>query len=290
MVHVGENEPACGGQADRDTLSGMPLHVRIAATAGDFNRPSDVPAVARWDYDPTTDAQYIGLACGPAWCEIGPPGFAPSPVLFDATAALQGGASVEESDRVRAIKGWYDQQYLAVPDAPGTGVVASRVLGTVIPASDLGSLQTTAPFESIWRTVAYMAISADSPEYAKKFGLAQVAETADLKDLNTLSFCLGRHGACIPSNASVHLVRSCSTVPYLKPWLATRLFKTWWLRVQPPGDGKPKYMCVKQRTHPDIASKYDVPSTTRWRWLSTDDTNWVECLNGCCESLACDDC
>src|SRR5207245_9510779 len=91
------------------------------------------PPVARWDWDPAHHEQYIGIKCGVAWCEVGSQQFAPAPALtagpsFD---PVTGFTATTGSDHVYTIKGWYDEQQLAVP--AGDGLAPGACHGVLMP-------------------------------------------------------------------------------------------------------------------------------------------------------------
>src|SRR5262245_60150998 len=68
MTSVGNDEKGCL----KPLVRGNKLSVVAKRVA---KHESDVPAVARWDYDTVNQRQYIGIKCGGQWCEIGHSGF-----------------------------------------------------------------------------------------------------------------------------------------------------------------------------------------------------------------------
>lgn len=79
----------------------VPLDVQFTPARGGRS----YPATARWGWNDTASAHYVGTRCGDGWCDIAPEGVGagPSP----------------QARRLRATLGWYDEQRLAVPDAQG---------------------------------------------------------------------------------------------------------------------------------------------------------------------------
>src|SRR6185295_11680520 len=88
----------------------------VLSPLGVFGTPSEIPAVARWEWDAARKVQYIGLRCGIDWCNIGPasPGGAALFTPADPYIAPPTTGAPMAADRVRAVKGWYDQQRLAL--------------------------------------------------------------------------------------------------------------------------------------------------------------------------------
>lgn len=213
----------------------------------------DYPPAARWDWDSANAKQYIGFKCGAAWCEAGIPGFQQSH-RWRAPANMN--SRLER--RVFEIKGWYDEQLLAIKD-PITGVVRpSSILGTVFPDPGLDTL-AFASFASGERLAALIMLSKDSANYYKtKF--------------NFLS-----HTASTPQ------------IPYGK-------LNKLWIRDGIAGWNNKifSHMGVNDKTRrevfrdhsADIATgNFVIPGSARWRWVRDDETVWKGCDAGCCESL-----
>jgi hypothetical protein len=249
-------------------LTGPVLESRPESTS-EFSRDTDYPQVARWDRDPRSLVQLMGVKCGAAWCEIGPTGFTSSPVWTPA-AGLP--LTVR---RALLIKGWYDEQTLAGPPrSVGAIATVSDIRGTIFPAESL-ALYDSASLAGNWRDVAYVAMSTSSEKYQATMGLiatptAQPGTPLDPRTLNRIQICMGDSTAClVPSPAPV-----C-------PAMAAMSITTWgWARVIPAGGGVPKYKCLRRWENYGIAV---LPATTRWRWVRSDETSWTKCSAGCCE-------
>lgn len=99
----------------------IPLQVRVQPET-----KGQAPPAARWDLDPRTDIQYMGVWCPSGWCEIGVRGFQPS--------AEHGG-----SQEMR-VKGWYDEQYLSVFDSVSGTLRPTSIRGRTVPAPRLDTL------------------------------------------------------------------------------------------------------------------------------------------------------
>lgn len=242
----------------------------------EFGKYSDYPPVARWDWDETSKQQYIGIKCGRAWCQIGDPGFSPSPpYAVGATGAAA---------RVVRIKGWYDEQYLAVENAAGA-VVPSSVKGTIVPAPDLES-RTVASYDHRWLPTAYVSLSggtsAELTFLRTRYNFDPLPVSASLPAMNTLYLCHGTREDCtVPLPPSGPLQPSVNCGLDVWPFDGTPL-KHWWIKtISPARPGTVMFHCVTRREHKSEVAW--MPGTTRWRWLAQDETTWMLCDVGCCE-------
>jgi len=220
--------------------------------------PNDIPPVARWDWDPRHEEQYIGIKCGPiTWCEISRrPGQVSSTVTSNAALPLAERRTLE-------VKGWFDEQDLDVPAAAGP-LEPSGVIGTAYPHPDLGSYDETA-FASTWRPVAVIRLSAMQSVYDSKFGLKA---SNDPKRQNVVSLCNGDRTSC--------------GVPVTAPDCGYA--SLWWAKIDPPG-ATSRYRCVSRHDHSAaaLANGFRVPAAARWHWIATDATLWTRCAEGCCQ-------
>jgi hypothetical protein len=282
VVELDHYVDACVTAVDPTTPGlGTPLPV-VRKVHGVFGRNA-YPAVARWDLD-DKNQQFIGVRCRDAWCEVGLAGGNSSP---DYT--LQG-ATMEEQ-RVAGIKGWYDEQILAVPVTEGSvDLRPSGLRGTVIPAPNLGALtqatiSATSPqnlknSDGPWTVVAHVALrdlSGDAPAvqyYHTKFGFELADVGGPLGSLNTLAYCFGTRDQCDVAPKTCWLGWFKETF-----WDVSRV----WVRIQAPS-GAITHRCIIRRDHSDIASLgLSIVPTSRWRWILSDDTIWTACVQGCCE-------
>jgi hypothetical protein len=230
----------------------------------------DFPAVARWDMDSTTNTQYIGLKCAKAvWCEIGPK------AVYTQSNPDDPGATTTPEARVRRIKGWYDEQYLSVPSAPGSSdLVASMTKATVIPDPGLETYEESA-YKGKWQTVGFVALDRAVPEYKTKLNMDVVTPGAPLTSMTKLAMCEGRSWQCgtafyaFPSG-------TCGSMN----WFWSLFFPRWYQSSTSMADNTVEKRCVIRRTHDKVMG---IPGTTRWRWTAKDETIWAECALGCCE-------
>lgn len=233
---------------------------RIPPTYSD----ADYPAVARWEWDAETKRQYIGIKCGPAWCEIFKEG------------TILNFASTYAGIRVSQIKGWFDEQRLAV----GTRTV-SNIKGSIFPHPRLDSY-TLDDFRKTswlvfrrWVPTAYVALDGTDPDvgsYLAKTNFDPTVATSpiDMSKLNRIWLCNGSRFQCrIPSN--VQCTWPSSGVPG---------DSLWWTKIQSPGNVL-RYKCVWREDHSDL--DIHIPGTARWRWLAQDETEWMRCAQGCCQ-------
>ena len=239
----------------------LPLDVRVISDPK--LRDVDYPPVARWDWDYERKQQYIGIRCGAAWCEVGAPGFISSrrhrADTLPNPEAMPDKGTMSPNEKVRTVqvKGWYDEQRLAIPATVGNaGLATQQALGTAIPHPQLGLLSTVDDF-SEWRPVATLILHAAIPAYKSKLAL----DTGP----NTVHFCAGTAASCeVPETAATGCDPDSRGV-------------RWWARIKTES-GEVSYRCVKRRLHPGI----EIPATARWRWAPDDEKTWIRCPEGCC--------
>jgi hypothetical protein len=233
--------------------SSAATELRVRAETFEGFTGNDIPAVARWDWDPRTGQYSIGLKCGAAWCEVGPrPDFASSPGLSVNAAWPKG------KRRVHRIKGWYDEQWLAVPNIvrptprPGANAAAVRpavgLMAQVIPDSLLKD-RTKHEFVADWVQVATIRI----PDVA---GVRNYTSKLGLRPGENQLFLKGEESS-----------------------------PNWRARVVPPVGAPTEFDVIRHDHSADVASIswFRIPATTRWRWMPDDETIWARCLEGCCE-------
>jgi hypothetical protein len=241
---------SCDKSSVRELGRGKDLQV-TAETVDGFTADADYPAVARWDWDDVNHQQYIGIKCGAAWCEIGDTSFVASPHLDVDPRAPR------EVRRVRSIKGWYDQQFLAKEGRPGR-LVPSRILGTIIAEPDVGS-KTDADFAADYVTVARVILESNDP-----------ADAAALASYRTK---FNFRGKAPDDPEAVLMIKSLPDT-------------LWRARIHgPPSSPGPLFRRVRYRPAPTtfLDQGYRVPAVARWRWMLTDEGTWTRCPEGCCE-------
>lgn len=242
---------------------------------------ADYPPVARWDWDTLANTQVIGFKCASAWCEVGAYGSEVRTAdnllarLGPAGAsALAGAIGVPSLTRVLTVKGWYDEQRLAPPDATwGSGApdpMPMDLRGTLIPVGTLERMKV-GDFGAHWRVVAAVLLDQFSPEYRAKYNYLPMEGTGRV---TTISLCQERDGtrACPEVPNAVRAKAACGPEAGTTPPLL------WWARTEAT-DGTMRYWCMVRRGH---SGGDDVPGTARWRWLADDETTWARCDRGCC--------
>ena len=264
VLPVGKNQFACKEPLTRKGSGGTPLTV---STVPELKPGFDVPPpVARWDWDATSQTQYIGIRCGGAWCEVHP--------------KLGSGVAFNSSIPIAPLrshsKGWYDEQILMVADAAGKGPEVSAITGTFIPDEHLGKGDgpaLTSRFITGWQRVAEVAIRGNAGGYTSKLNLFTSGEKMGE---NTVLLCYAEPGQ--PNN--------CTGVDPAKMKCADNWYSAIVHGNLSDAASRTQYFCVIRRTH-DVASGMrshpPIPGVVRWRWALNDETMWVRCLNGCCE-------
>lgn len=214
-------------------------------------------SAARWDGDfgHGGNSQHITLRCGNAWCDVMPTD-AGGPVPDLVPAALRDPTLAARTE----LKGWYDQQYLAVPDARSQDkLVPGTVLATYAPVDGLADLDSAA-FDSAV-VVGYIHLDGPSGPYHEKLNLSEGLNQVTM--LRSTSPPSGWRGGECP--------------PPANPNLYAR--EQWWVMIGPVGQpGRPH--CSLRHPHPSSGPKF--PGLARWRWLDDDETTWQRCPDGCC--------
>jgi len=264
MVPVGNQADACLGFQDVNAL-GHPLDVRPVAQ-GPYGG-QDIPRVARWDWDGTQ--QYIGIKCGDQWCEIGPQGgFATSSRSWANDVLNQpGAANLQEfapttpndpANRVVEVKGWFDEQRLAVPSGGGGMLPASRP-ALAIPHPRLGLYDIPYFEQHDWLPSALVVLPPGLDGYITKRNWAA--------GVNRVYLCSGSPEECkIPS----------AEAPMCQPEWASNDNREWWAKTVSSSEDV-KYQCVTR-----CEQNLEIPGTVRWRWEEQDEKLWIRCATGCC--------
>ncbi len=281
MVAVGSAEPTCGSKFDSNpsVTTTTRLQVRVRPNPAGLSS-TDVPAVARWDWDRERREHYIGIKCGRQWCEVGRDGFVAS--QFYAVSSPS-----PLFQRTRMIKGWYDEQRLAVQQGTGPAEV-SPLRGTIYPDSAIDGLEgfgSSSPFTNHWLPAAYVQIHPDPTAaaaaaiYEARFNFAV---TPDGTQMNLIYLCSGSAAECFShygmKPTSVAFVDKCEQQAQVlgdgPPW---------WARVVRGGvaPGYVTFKCVTRRAHGTKVPH--IPGAARWRWMVEDEGTWMRCLQGCCE-------
>jgi hypothetical protein len=222
------------------------LFVRADPSGG--SNPDDYPPVARWDWDDGHKHQYIGIKCGAAWCEVGQPGFGPS--------AHYGSGVTGRERRLFVIKGWYDEQQLAVVEKDGIHMHLSPAKGVVVPFPELDGY-----------THEQLSAAGASGTYLRGW---RVYLSANERAYQKYGF----KAAWPPIPDGPANIVSIAQTPDGK----------WKARIEAP-DGSVKEMSIANHDHtPLLASgqTFLIPGTARWRWIAKDETTWGKCAYGCC--------
>jgi hypothetical protein len=278
----GSSDPDCSDRRYAPSSSGTELKVNriVEASFGD----KDYPGVARWDWDPRSGQQYIGITCGTAWCEVGnASGFESSGTLSISALSWQPLAglvapSTLASSKVFKVKGWYDEQRL---ELLATGNQTPGPVGSLIPNPLLDSINHARGLAAYRDTWSHVAKAEVRGAYTKwNFTTGE----------NQIFFCYGTTATCRVSD-NLPRVSGSSTMLSNCPADPTDPTLKWWARIV-SASGTPAYACVERRdhsaelanykqTHPD-QGEIRIPGAARWRYLPNDAGGWIGCPSGCC--------
>ena len=251
-IDVGRNEVRLRFDASTATWTGRivgtttgskTLMVKVLAFS------ESVPAAAQWDWDASAGHQLIGIRCGlKAWCELGTGStVTPSPPPPCPASA----------PKTCFVKGWYDDQYLALPGSSSAGLPPrlSDIYGTIVPAEGILALRATDFVGG--RTVAYMLVRKN---YSKK------------------SLTTGKTFTIYANTLHAITLRIATPIP------ADPLAWTFSADVSHPriGSEATHQMLRVNRFH---HTRGRPPGTARWQWRDDDEGEWVACAMGCCEIL-----
>ena len=272
---LAESLATCTGTRTIDAGAvGTPLEVRRANHQAEGLKPEDVAPVARFDREPTGGLRYlIVIQCGDSWCQVGPSG------TFTGLAAGWVGDRDRRGEiarrvlerngqpsnasgmwkRVTSVKGWDDEQELAIWDDAAGGLRPSGVVGTIVPDPELEERKSadSVAFDGQWISSASIYVTANYN--GRKLQLQQ--------GVSLLSVCRGK-------------AEQCEGVPEATPCTAGPTGELWWFRLESP-DGTLSFGCTKRKTHGGVVNVIGA-GAARWRWLETDETTWIRCAEGCC--------
>ncbi len=283
----GSTDPNCGDRTYNPLSVGTLLTVN-SSTSSSLDAKG-YPPVARWDWDATNHQHYIGIACGPAWCEVGKTGFQSSvaynlpPPSWHQLAGKMPNLAAATTTRVYKVKGWYDEQPLATPPtgaSPSSLPSPGPVRGFLIPHPLLDSVNNAATVSTYntWSHVADAVIEGEYPKWNLTNGQ------------NEIWFCSGTTTNCQISDA-LPRVEGASTRLTNCPVDPLPPNQRWWAKVVSAA-GVAKYACVQRRDHSAELAAYKqahtnqveirIPGAARWHWLADDESQWISCENGCC--------
>ncbi len=205
-------------------------------TIGDHGptSPSDYPAVSRF-IEGKGHETFIGVRCGNVWCMVGVAD------RGDVRAATHDGMT-NPGGKNWKVKGWFDDQHLAVPATPGSSTLIPGPSASIVPAENLASITDY----SLWQHVATVTLDGN----------------ADYSGSTTTTGYSLHPGA---NQLWLHSRTLGSTVK----WEA-------YIGNAPPTPGE-RLFSVRMTGH-----GYFIPGTARWRWTPGDEHLWVACLMGCC--------
>ena len=234
----------------------------------------DYPPVGRWEWDSRRKEHYISLKCGGAWCDITPDSNYHASPDYHAPAGTK-----RKLQRVVEVKGWYDEQDLAIPNPAQPGkLMPANVHGTVYPDSGLDDIESTDAFAGKWVTVARIGLKGPLPLYERKLNtdMGEYPSSNGMGRLNQLTLCAKGTGDC----EGVPDTLSCTPDPKGITWYARMDPSGTKNPKGPPGPSGPAYFCVTRHDHSGLGRH--IPGTARWWWVNTDEKLWIKCAAGCC--------
>jgi hypothetical protein len=250
-----------------------PLYVATTGPTG--LRRGAFPPVGRWDWDAKLRHQYIGVGCKRAWCEVtGDKAYASSRAY-----PLTSGTEPERRRRVFEVKGWYDEQRLALHNT-NMGDSPAAFHGVAIPDTTLDAIDDTSGFEGKWISAAWATVGLPrevvDPKYETTFNFrpGDLADPTRPKRLSHVFMCQGRVEQCFPKDSGATPPANCKDHP------------GWWARIDSPDipgrtNAATTYACVGRVDHREVHAPH-IPGTARWFWLKNDEKLWMRCAEGCC--------
>ena len=239
-----------GGACDRSAAAAVPTPLSVVPVRSKrFSRDEDVPAVARFDTD-VSGSPIMSVRCLNAFCEIGVTAEKYVRTPDNLNRPNQSEAvwdPVLGGDRKLIVKGWHDEQHLAVLGADYNWY-SSDVKALIEPDSRAAEYDS-ADFHDQWRTVGVIQIDAPLPVTSKyyRWGLRQ--------GRNKLEF---RYNSKNKPNP------------------------IWEAHIVQPKGGIVDWYSNVRTVHYDVT----VPAITRFRWTEADDGVWAPCGNACCKATA----
>jgi hypothetical protein len=233
----------------------------------------DYSGAARWGWSAQDSVQIAGIPCsgvrsGGAWCDVGPMGFG-KPGTYHQRHQKSGVAKGWQ--RVTNIKGWHDEQLLALPGLNLDGLPrVSDILGTVIPDSQLVN-RTFADWEEAAQ-VALLGPENQIRYYTRRFGFTATNAEQPL-DLNKIFACRGK--SCVSGQS----IRGDCECPSGDQYCSD--LEEWYAKVVSADRSETVYHRMCRYSMCDVR----IPATARWRWLRGDEGAWFRCVDGCCELL-----
>jgi hypothetical protein len=207
-------------------------------------RKRDIPATARWELD-KTGKPYIGFKCDKKWCAVAPYPIDPSPTYESATKNHQ------------KIKGYYDEQILSLSDRVPTPLHA-----TLFPTEDLDDDFDDFDAKKVVAKIVLRAVNGAAQQqvedarkhYQTKWGMSEIPRLNDT--IYVRLFLRNEHG---PNSGTAYFEHAGSAAMGIP--------------VHRLKDGKP-----------GTEYKLKIREIARWGYHATDESVWLRCGDGCCES------
>jgi hypothetical protein len=147
----------------------MTSAVEIAVAQASFSVPvGTIPPVTRFVQE-TEKSALLGVRCGSSWCDVGAAsGGVPISILEsrgDIPAALQKTPQV-------TVKGWFDEQHIAVDAAGHTPPLTYDIGAAVVPLPGLRHISLD-KYASGYQDVGYVYMPKTLPKYQERWGFKQ---------------------------------------------------------------------------------------------------------------------
>lgn len=236
------------------------------------------PSATQWDWDEVNHRQLLGVQCGHfAWCVLGtsatitplrppecPAGAIDAGLQCGPCPGANGVADTSSAATKKcAIKGWYDQQRLALPKGTDGSVMLSDVTGVIVPVRGLGQMDD-ANLLAREPVVAGAWVTGDYTAKGISYKAGKLYKfTIDLDNASE-----ARASWTFRGQAGRYTLDGVEDQNWLK-----RIF------LGPPG---PKVRWLRRDHH---LPGEPVPGTVRWNWRDVDEGVWVRCGGGCCEDI-----
>jgi len=140
--------------------------------------PGTVPPVTRF-VQSDEDMAFLGVRCGARWCDVGGD-ISKVPHSITAMSASQPIPSAIKNSPQLRVKGWWDEQRLAIGAAGNTPPLRPNNAGAIVPVPGLARI-TTKDFQRGYRDVAYAYVDAVDM-YATAFGMGKGWNRIQLRD------------------------------------------------------------------------------------------------------------
>ena len=222
------------------------VRVRPVPTAG----PRNVPAVARWHEgrQGKRSRMNFGIKCVDFWC-----------IALNSQGDTVGlpHKAMHAAVREWQTHGWHDVQRLAVMDGPRA--VPGHTKATIVPVPNLARYTAKQDFDTGWVRVATVVVHGSLSGRMEKYGRPPT-----------------------PGGSGYWGFMQGENYIYLRTTTDRSYPSGWKAEVRNSHSDTSHELLVMERDD-HSTMRHRLPGTARFRWLDTDDGDWIECDNGCCK-------